>query len=147
MTGMISIDKQALKNFLIKSAGVLMLAVLLAITAMAQDRTESGQTPLGWQKGAPAGSYSLSGFESVNPYSGGLNFTLPLLQVGGRGNASFTVQLRNETKWAVMRTGIAGPLTSVTYIPTPNPWNPTDPGYGPGKMIGRVTGVAQTNIF
>jgi RHS repeat-associated protein len=144
---MIFIEKQALKNFLIKNAGLLMLAVLLAIPASAQDRTESGQTPLGIQKGSPAGSYSLSGFESVNPYSGGLNFTLPLLQIGGRGNANFTVVLKNETKWAVMRTGVANGLNNITYIPTPNPWNSTDPGYGPGIMVGRVTGVPPIPTF
>src|SRR5689334_8685458 len=79
MTGMISSDIHTTKNLLSKIAGAFLMAVLLIVSAQAQDRTESAQTPLGMQKGAPAGSFSLSGFESVNPYSGGLNFTLPLL--------------------------------------------------------------------
>ena len=82
---------------------VLMLG--LSVSTQAQDSsTTSGTTPLGIAKGAPAGSYALSGFESVNPYNGALNFRLPLLHVGGsalgtqynlcRSNTGASIRLR-----------------------------------------------------
>src|SRR6266851_5790441 len=42
------------------------------------------ETPLAMTPGAPAGSYALSGFDNVNLYNGNLNFSLPLLKIGGR---------------------------------------------------------------
>ncbi len=53
------------------------------------------------QAGAPAGSYALSGFESVNLYSGLVNVSIPLVKVGGRGEAGYTIQLPIETNWQI----------------------------------------------
>ncbi|MBV8856146.1 MAG: RHS repeat protein, partial [Acidobacteria bacterium] len=51
------------------------------------------------QGGRPAGSYDLGGFDNVNLFNGNLNFRLPLLKVGGRGDVSFTMPLIVETRW------------------------------------------------
>ncbi len=40
------------------------------------------------QQGAPAGSYALSGFETLNPANGQLSINIPLVTVKGRGSVS-----------------------------------------------------------
>src|SRR5262245_10182768 len=132
MIRMTSDSKTLRKHVFINVVGFFILAVALASLCQAQTRTESGQTPLGMKQGSPSGSYPLSGFETVSPYSGGLSFILPLLQIGGRGSASFNVVLKRETKWAVLKSGIAGPLNHIGYMPTLNGWAVVNPGYGPG---------------
>jgi RHS repeat-associated protein len=72
------------------------------------------ETPLAMTPGAPAGSYPLSGFDNVNLYNGNLNFSLPLLKIGGRGEVEYTVRLTLEQHWhvdhtaLVVATGVAG---------------------------------------
>lgn len=61
----------------------------------------SGITPANLGPGAAAGAYALSGFESVNLYSGGLSFHLPLLEIGGRGEARYTMRLNIERRWKI----------------------------------------------
>ena len=78
-----------------------LLLLLLAGRAAAQDL--SGTTPIGVAPGAPAGSYALSGFDNVNLFNGNLNFTLPLVQVGGRGGAQVPLMLPIEQKFVVKR--------------------------------------------
>src|SRR5215467_320261 len=56
------------------------------------------ETPLAMTPGAPAGSYSLSGFDNVNLYNGNLNTSLPLLQIGGRGGAHTVLTLGLNSK-------------------------------------------------
>ncbi len=81
----------------------LLLALLfLTVSANAQN-TNVGSTPLGIAPGSPSGSYPLSDFESVNLYNGGLNFRLPLLQIGGRGGAGYPITLHLEQKWTVTK--------------------------------------------
>jgi hypothetical protein len=55
--------------------------------------------------GAPAGSYALTGFESVNLYSGNLNFNLPLVSVSGRGGMGipFSLSVNNTDRWELSR--------------------------------------------
>ena len=110
-----------------------------------------GSTPLALQPGAPAGSYALSELDHINPFNGSLNFSLPLLSIGGRGTAGYTMTLPIEQKWRVNVTPIQllvfddggnGPLpnphTTYLYFPTANWWSGIKPGYGPGVLQGRV---------
>src|SRR5256885_6383445 len=86
---------------------ILLLLVLFGSSAGAQSRPGTATdltTPPGLSPGSPAGAYALSGFESVNPYNGGLNFSLPLLHIGGRGSAEYTMMLPIEQKWRVNHT-------------------------------------------
>ena len=101
-----------------------------------------GFTPEGLKTGAPAGSFQLSGFDNINYFNGNLNFSLPLLQIGGRGKSGYSIPLRIERKWLVKKTP-----SIATYVHTPEPssWQGIDPGYGPGILIGRVTGLPGPN--
>ncbi|HEX8148023.1 MAG TPA: LamG-like jellyroll fold domain-containing protein [Pyrinomonadaceae bacterium] len=120
----------------------LALAVLLAscAAARAQGTTSAtdGSTPEGMKPGAPAGSYQLSGFDSVNFFNGNLNFRLPLLQIGGRGSAASAVSLPIERKWSVART-VSNPAT---YWPETGGWSGLQVGYGPGVLVGRLAGAS-----
>ena len=73
-------------------AGIFIVLALLSFGVSAQTSNTDGATPAGLSPGAPAGSYSLTGFENVNLYNGNLNVSLPLLAVGGRGSAGYTVK-------------------------------------------------------
>src|SRR5262249_38007796 len=79
---------------------LLLRAVMTSARAQGSYATD-GSTALGLTAGAPAGSYALSGFDNINFYNGGLNFHLPLLQVGGRGETAFAMTLKIEQKWRV----------------------------------------------
>jgi len=57
------------RSFLVAFAAAVVL-LILPISAEAQTTSPTdGSTPLGLSPGAPSGSYALSGFESVNPYT------------------------------------------------------------------------------
>lgn len=86
--------------FLLLRACVL-LALLAALSSQGRAQQNGrGMTPPGLAPGAPAGSYSLSGFENVNLFNGNLNFNLPLLKVGGRGRVGTSINLAvNSVKW------------------------------------------------
>lgn len=119
----------------------LLLLLMLCATALAQTSTgpTDGSTPLGMSPGSPAGSYALSGFDNVNPYNGKLGFHLPLLRVGGRGQAGYTITLPIETHWQI-RDEFYG--QSHHYYPMPDEWSGLVPGYGAGVLVGRLTGIA-----
>src|SRR5262245_15030492 len=106
----------------------------------AQTNPGEGSTALALAPGAPTGSYSLSGFENVNPYSGGLSFKLPLYTGSGRGQAQYTIVKKLERKWTVDRFyDEFGDFWS--YFPEAgDPWAIYTPGYGPGVMQGRYGG-------
>jgi RHS repeat-associated protein len=119
------------------------LFALLGSTANAQTTSiTDGSTPLGISPGASSGSYPLSGLDNVNPYGGNLNFHLPLVGIGGRGGAHTTSLLALDTKrWRVNHRIVGGDSIDT---PSPNWWDPT-PGYGPGLLVGRVSGTGSWN--
>jgi len=114
-------------------------------------QVSQGNTAANLAPGTPAGSYALNGFESVNPYSGKMNFSLPLLKIGGRGNAGYTMNLNIQKNWTVLH-NVRDPNTyrqnSEQYEIRHN-YTPTDEnGYGnglislvPGWMKGTRTGT------
>jgi RHS repeat-associated protein len=128
------------------------LLLALAINASAQQTSfdTDGTTSPTIAPGAPAGSFALSGFERVNPFNRNLNFALPLLRVGGRGKAGYTIMLKIERKWRVEHVvrpigcgqfGCSG--VERLFIPNPNWWEGISPGYGPGVLQGRVGGTSK----
>ncbi|MEP7338922.1 MAG: hypothetical protein ABI977_14400 [Acidobacteriota bacterium] len=123
------------------SLGLVLALLLLFGIANAQNAATDGFTPEGLKAGAPAGSFQLSGFDNINYFNGNLNFTLPLLHVGGRGSTGFTIPLRIERKWLVIKTFNGG----YVHTPEPNDWQDVDPGYGPGVLLGRVIGLPGQN--
>lgn len=68
------------------------------------------------QGGRPAGSYNLSDFDNINLFNGNLNFRLPLLNIGGRGEAHFTISVISENKWT-QTVGYVGQLPVYTNQP------------------------------
>ncbi len=84
-----------------KIACVLLVLVGSATAAFAQISVSDfdGLTPVGLQPGSPAGSYALSGMDSVNLYNGSANITIPLLNIGGRGEAGYTMAANYGARW------------------------------------------------
>jgi len=117
-------------------SAVLWLSLVGVTSLSAQTSATDGKTPSGLAPGSPAGSYALSGFESVNLYNGSLSFRLPLKGVGGRGASGYTVMLPIEQKW-VIKAGASNPFGTTPLSPNPNWWQGIKPGYGPGVMHGR----------
>src|SRR5258708_32796508 len=89
----------------IPSVCLLVLCVLaqgaLCQTATPSSLTDS-YTPAGLEPGTPAHSYPLSGFDNISYFSGSLNFRLPLLRVGGRGQAGYTLMLPIEGRFNLL---------------------------------------------
>jgi hypothetical protein len=106
-------------NIILRACAAAFLLAFIPVAAVAQynEKVTDGTTPSGLASGSPAGSYSLSGFESVNPYNGGLNFSLPLLQVGGRGGAGYSIKLSIDQKWLIRKE--INPGSPNQYFPTP----------------------------
>jgi RHS repeat-associated protein len=111
------------------------IVALLGVAANAQSTTDAS-TPAGMAPGAPAGSYQLSGFDNINFFNGNLNFNLPLLKIGGRGEVQDTIALKLEQKWHVFASRPAN-----IYYPEPVGWQGFETGYGPGVLIGRLSGM------
>jgi RHS repeat-associated protein len=132
-----------------------LLVLLLTSSINAQTSVTDGHTPLGMAVGAPVGSYGLSDLDQVDLFSGNLNFAIPLMSIGGRGTAGFTMTLRpngNRFHWRVIHTvqqtcGQHGcTITGHTYFPSINWWATiaSQPGYTPGVLIGRKSGESPT---
>ena len=67
--------------------------------------------------GRPSGSYTLSDFDNVNLFNGNLNVSVPLLKVGGRGEAQFTIPYTIETRHKLGVGHNGGPGAIYTYYP------------------------------
>jgi RHS repeat-associated protein len=96
-----------------------------------------GYTPSGLEPGTTS-SVPVSGFDNINLATGSLNISLPLLKIGGRGAAGYTMTLQVEKHWWVE----AVPETDRTYYyPKDRLW--TDAplvkpvGLGPGLLVAR----------
>jgi YD repeat-containing protein len=85
MTACLPLSLAVVSTFVAESPGR-----VFAQTAYTLNLTD-GTPPIALTPGAPAGSYPLSGFESINVNNGRLNITLPLLHVAGRGEAGYTM--------------------------------------------------------
>jgi RHS repeat-associated protein len=126
-----------------RSLATALLLFLLHTFAAAQTSNTDGATAGGLQPGAPAGAYGLTGFENVNLYNGNLNFSLPLLEVGGRGGAGYRVALAVEQKWRVETWPESFPGQGPRYVPLGTWWAELKPGYGPGVLEGRRGGYGE----
>src|SRR6266540_1089473 len=95
------------------------LLLFLWRSVSAQHSATDGSTPPYLTPGAPAGSYPLSGFDNINLFNGTLNFSLPLLKIGGRGAAGMPVVFKFERKWRVFELPLSTPPR---FFPTPEWW-------------------------
>ncbi|MEK6280648.1 MAG: RHS repeat-associated core domain-containing protein [Acidobacteriota bacterium] len=132
--------RNTLVSFTVRALTLLLVTVFLALSVNAQSATD-GTTPLGLSPGSPAGSYPLSDFETVNLFNGSLNFSLPLLQIGGRGGAGYPITLHLEQKWNVTR--YFEPGTPAFYWPEPGWWSEEGGGwrtFDAGRLQIRLAG-------
>ncbi len=70
------------------------LLALLPYAAKGQSSTTTARTP-----GTPTGSYKLGDADTINLFTGNLNYSLPLLGVGGRGGAQANLGVVIEGQW------------------------------------------------
>jgi RHS repeat-associated protein len=116
-------------NILQHIFATIMLAAVFVIPAKAQFYPTSpmkGSTPIALRHGAAAGAYPLSGFDSINPFNGKLDFAFPLLEVGGRGQAKYTMmQTINSLPWH--------------YVPYVNQYGDTQYYADPGNQFPNLT--------
>ena len=114
---------------------IIVCLVAMAIGVFAQSSATDGATPAGYTAGAPAGSYQLSGFDTINFFNGNLNFNLPFLQLKGRGGSGHGLALKIERKWRKMK------VTNAPYASGGGGWQIIQAGYGAGALEGRVAGM------
>src|ERR1044071_4415360 len=58
---------------------------------------------VGKEAGSPTGSYPMSELDTVSLFSGNLNFNLPFLSIGGRGDAGTQMSLNIRREWSEWR--------------------------------------------
>src|ERR1700752_3954288 len=84
-----------------RSAFLSVAVFVLLFTSVGSARAQNtihGSTSASQAPGAPSGSYALTGFENVNLFNGHLNFHLPLLPIGARGESGYTITLPIESR-------------------------------------------------
>jgi RHS repeat-associated protein len=106
---------------------------------------------------APPSSSKPSGYEvsysgDINYYNGNVSFNLPLLTVGGRGEASYTmIASIGQQKWQVMvekelvTCNPSGCIYRNVYIPALYGESPVTNGLSPGRMVVNHTGKYYTS--
>jgi len=108
-----------------------------------------GFTQSGLGGGPAAGGFPLSGLDHVDLMSGAMSLRIPLLQIGGRGAAGFTMFYTVTSPWAVSREQkISGPcfpsyLCHYTdwYYVDRKYWAPLHYNLTPGFLVARHAGV------
>jgi hypothetical protein len=109
-------------------------------------------TPAGLEPGTPAHSYALSGFDNISYFNGHLNFHLPLLQIGGRGQAGYTLTLPIESHfnldsaWSSQYSADGG-FPPDTFVPDyfgVSEFSTLATLYSPGSLSVRDTGSLET---
>jgi RHS repeat-associated protein len=85
-----------------KIAAIPLILILVPSGLYAQTDSASnidGLTPEALEPGSPEGAYTLSGLDTVNLYNGSPNITIPLLKIGGRGEAGYTMVAKYDNHW------------------------------------------------
>jgi RHS repeat-associated protein len=75
--------------------------LVIAVTALSQSNYTAtsigGATPAGLATGKALGSYLVNDIETVNLFNGNVSISIPLISIGGRGNAGYTMYKPVET--------------------------------------------------
>ena len=93
--------------------------VLLPIAASGQNLPRTATTP-----GTPAGSYQMGDDDAINLFTGNINYNLPLLSIGGRGDGLSQLGIVLEQQWTryeVPAEGWPGYLQHQYVNRSPNP--------------------------
>jgi hypothetical protein len=113
----------------------ILFVLMVCSQTNAQTYTESNADGLvapGIAAGNPASSYALTGIDHVNMYNGNLNISIPLLQIGGRGTAGYTVTYSVDTQWTVQKQYNNGYASFVPVYGSSAPFP-----FSPGALIMR----------
>ncbi len=142
----VSTRNNFLSSVLITAAVLLLITPTVNFSQTVSSYSTDSNTPASLATGAPAGSYSISDIENVSLFSGNLNVTLPLIKIGGRGSAGYTISLPFEHRWRIQDayypsgTYSGGPPPASAYAhhyyPEANWWT-EGAGFGPGIMRSR----------
>jgi hypothetical protein len=103
--------------------------------------------------GTPAGSYALSDLETVDLYSGRVNFVIPIHSIRGRGSAGYQMAVPVQRGWTIQQVTVG-----TTTEPYPASMETPDVSYGllpsepdlavepytPGYMVARAVGETNT---
>jgi RHS repeat-associated protein len=125
-----------------KRIGILFVLFNVATGAFAQTSFNNldGLTPVGLQPGSPAGSYALSDLDTINLYNGSANITIPLLQIGGRGEAGYAMVATYDAHWNA--TGVMSEIAPCSPL-TPCPlWSFSLSGWANWDYLYRPAGIA-----
>lgn len=98
----------------------------LALFVQSVQAAGSASTLPGQAPGAPLGSFKISELDTVNLFNGHLNFRLPLMEIGGRGQASYSLGLPIDHRWVLLPTS---PDTPDSFNPGFIPFTSLTPGF------------------
>lgn len=139
------------------SRAALLIVLLIASFTHARAQSQSaidGTTPRGIAPGTPAGSYLISNVESVDLYGGKPNVVVPIVHVGGRGTAGYTIVApvsQSTSTWVTDFRSLCTPCNDPGYTnvvdakrgPT-QVWSSL-PKYAPGVLAQRTTLLGPVN--
>ncbi len=89
-------------NVVLLLRGCYALFVLITFISSLNAQSSGEFTPLAMAPGAPAGSVALSEAERINPYNGNFSFSLPVLQIAGRGDLQVPLSINIEQHWRAL---------------------------------------------
>jgi RHS repeat-associated protein len=120
---------------------VLLFGASLPLASNAQTITPyGGYTPPGLSQGGAPGAFSLADFENMNLANGSLDFSLPILRIGGRGKAGYTMYINVGKRWALQREFCDPelPYCPQTFLHYPNETHfKLHKGFSPGVLEAR----------
>lgn len=102
--------------------------VLPKVTQAQNSGPVPGITLPGAAPGSPGGSYALTGFDKINLFNGHLNVQIPILTIGGRGEAGYTMNLPLQPNFFAAFNPQNG-----TYSAGPS-WSPPGSMFTPGVL-------------
>ncbi|MBL8234893.1 MAG: hypothetical protein JNL98_40710 [Bryobacterales bacterium] len=104
-----------------------------------------GLTPPSVAPGAPPGVKEISGLERINLYNGSLSVVVPLLTIGGRGEAGYSMVARvSAAPWTVNLDSVQGQAGyQHTAAATNREQWPFEAPYSPGVVYAKRTGASQ----
>jgi hypothetical protein len=126
---------------------IVLLLVASSISALGQMQSPyDGSTPSGLQPGTVPASMPLDEFIQINLATGSLSFRLPLLTIGGRGRAGYTIYSTIDNRFTIdHETYIINCAPECSfgdryYVRQNHAWANRVPGLSPGFLVARHAG-------
>lgn len=129
--------------FRILIAAIILLSSFHAsFTQSYQSKPTDALTPPALALNPASGDPKTGDFGSIGLYNGRLNYAIPLLEIGGRGQAGYTILLPINKQWVIRHVhdefwGDNHLITNDYFRPESEPWWNQELRYMPGKLLGR----------